>query len=81
MRAYSKILSSPRQPEDGQHRLKHVVVHYIRSLNTPHVTVVFYYIPFSKFHTHDGDDTSRGMNCLCGPVMYPTDLLMYSIDT
>ena len=36
--AYSKILSSPRQPEDGQYRPKHVVVHYIQSLNTPHVT-------------------------------------------
>ena len=46
--AYSKILSSLRQPEDGQYRPKHVVVHYIVIKYTSCDTVVFNYIQFSK---------------------------------
>jgi len=46
-----------RQPEDGQYRPKHVVVHYVVIKYTSCDTVVFDYIPFSKFHTHNGDDT------------------------
>jgi len=45
-----------RQPEDGQYRPKHVVVHYIVIKYTSCDTVVFDYISFSKFHTHNGDD-------------------------
>ena len=49
--AYSKILSEVplRQPEDGHYRPKHVVVHYIVIKYTSCNTVVFDYIPFSKF--------------------------------
>jgi len=46
-----------RQSEDGQYRPKHVVVHYIVINYTSCDTVVFDYIQFSKFHTHNGDDT------------------------
>ena len=46
-----------RQPEEGQYRPKHVVVHYIVIKYTSCDTVVCDYIPFSKFHTHNGDDT------------------------
>jgi len=46
-----------RQPEDGQYRPKHVVIHYIVIIYTSCDTVVFDYIQFSKFHTHNGDDT------------------------
>ena len=51
-RAYSKFLSEVplRQPEDGQYRPKHVVVHYIVIKYTSCDTVVFDYMPFSKFH-------------------------------
>jgi len=45
-----------RQPEDGQYRPKHVAVHYIAIKYTSCDTVVFDCIPFSKFHTHNGDD-------------------------
>jgi len=41
-----------RQPEDGQYRPKHVAVHYIAIKYTSYDTVVFDWIPFSKFHTH-----------------------------
>ena len=41
-----------RQPEDGQYRPKHVVVHYIVIKYTSCDTVVFDYIQFSTFHTH-----------------------------
>jgi len=34
-----------------------VVVHYIVIKYTTCDTVVFEYIPFSKFHTHNRDDT------------------------
>jgi len=44
--------------ENGQYRPKHVVVHCIVIKYTSCDTVVFDYIPFSKFHTHNGDDTS-----------------------
>ena len=56
---YSKILSEVplRQREDGQYRPKHVVVHYIFIKYTSCDTAVFDYVPFSKFHTHNGDDT------------------------
>ena len=37
-----------RQPEDGQYRPKHVVVHYIDIKYTSCDTVVFDYIQFSK---------------------------------
>jgi len=37
-----------RQPEDGQYRPKHVVVHYIVIKYTSCDTVVFDYIQFSK---------------------------------
>ena len=50
--AYSKILSSLRQPEDGQYRPKHVVVHYIVIKCTSYDTVVFDYIQFSKYYTY-----------------------------
>ena len=43
--------------EDGQYRPKHVVVHYIVIKYTSCDTIVFDYLPFSKFHTHNGDDT------------------------
>jgi len=38
-------------------RPKHVVVHYIVIKYTSCDTVVFDYIQFSKFHTHNGDGT------------------------
>ena len=41
-----------RQPEVGQHRPKHVVVHYIVIKYTSCDTVVSDYIQFSNFHTH-----------------------------
>jgi len=47
--AYSKILSPLRQPEDGQYRPKHVVVHYIVIKYTSCATVVFDCIQFSNF--------------------------------
>ena len=52
--AYTKILSEVplRQPEDGQYMPKHVVFFIIQSFNTPHVTQVFDYVPFSK-QQHD----------------------------
>ena len=53
--AYMLIVRSSvplRQPEDGQYRPKHVVVHYIVIKYTSCDTVVFDYIQFSKFHTH-----------------------------
>jgi len=50
-----------RQPEDGQYRPKHVVVHYTVIKYTSCDTVVFHYIQFSKFHTHNGDDTLPGL--------------------
>ena len=37
-----------RQPEDGQYRPKHVVVHYIVVKYTSCDTVVFDYLPFSE---------------------------------
>ena len=43
--------------EDGQYRPKHVVVQYIVIKYTSCDSVVFDYLPFSKFHTHNGDDT------------------------
>jgi len=46
-----------RQPEDGQYKPKHVVVHYIVIKYSSCDTVVFDYIQFSKFHTHNGGDT------------------------
>jgi len=46
-----------RQPENGQYRPKHVVVHYIVIEYTSCDTVVFDYIQFSKFHTSNGNDT------------------------
>jgi len=46
-----------RQSEDGQYRPKHVVVLYIAIKYTSYDTVVFDYIPFSKFHTHNWYDT------------------------
>jgi len=46
-----------RQPEDGQYRPKHVVVHYIVIKYTSCDTILFDYIQFSNFHTHNGDDT------------------------
>ena len=46
-----------RQPEDGQCRPKHVVVHFIVIKYTACDTDVFDCISFSKFHTHNGDDT------------------------
>jgi len=46
-----------RQIEDGQYRSKHVVFHYIVIKYTLCDAVLFDYIPFSKFHTHNGDDT------------------------
>ena len=57
--AYSKILNqfSWRQPEGGQYKPKHVVVHYIVIKYTSCDTVVLDYIQFSNFHTHNGDDT------------------------
>jgi len=36
---------------------KHVVVHYIVIKYTSNDTVVFDYIQFSNFHTHNADDT------------------------
>jgi hypothetical protein len=54
-----------RQPEDGQYRPKHVVVHYVVIKYTSCDTVVFDYLPFSKFHTHNGDDTIPTINLLC----------------
>ena len=54
-----------RQPEDGQYRPKHVVVHYVVIKYTSCDTVVFDYLPFSKFHTHNGDDTIPKINLLC----------------
>jgi len=61
--AYSKILSEVRlrQPEDGHYRPKHVVVHYVVIKYTSCDTVVFDYMPFSKFHAHNGDDTLPGL--------------------
>jgi len=55
LRSYYKRARA--QPEDGQYRPKHVVVRYIVIKYTPCDTVVFDYIQFSKFHTHNGDDT------------------------
>ena len=51
--AYSKILNEVllRQPEDGQYRSKHVVVHYKVIKYTSCDTVVFDCIPFPSF-TH-----------------------------
>ena len=48
--AYSKILSDVplTQPEDGQYRPKHVVVHYIVIKYTSCDILVFDCIPFSK---------------------------------
>jgi len=46
-----------RQPEDGQYMPKHVVVYYIVIKYATCDTIVFDYIQFSKFHTHNGDDT------------------------
>jgi len=43
--------------EDGQYRPKHVVIHYIVIKYTSCDTVVFDYIQFPKFHTHNEDDT------------------------
>jgi len=40
-----------------QYRSKHVAVHYIVIKYTSCDTVLFDYIPFSKFHAHNGDDT------------------------
>jgi len=40
-----------------QYRPKHVAVHYIVIKYTSCYTVVFDCIQFSKFHTHNGDDT------------------------
>jgi len=52
------ISSAPlRQPEDGQYRPKLVVFHYIVIKYTSCDTVIFDYILFSKFHTHNGDDS------------------------
>jgi len=54
-----------RQHEDDQYRPKHVVVHYIVIKYTSCDTVVFDYLPFSKFHTHNGDDTiPREVSCI-----------------
>ena len=39
---------SLRQPEDGQYRPKHVVVHYIVIKYTSYDTVVFDYMQFSQ---------------------------------
>ena len=41
-----------RQPEDGQYRPKHVVVHYIVIKYTSSDIVVFDCLPFPKIHTH-----------------------------
>ena len=43
--------------EDGQYRPKLVVVHYIVIKYTLCETVVFYCLPFPKFHTHNRKDT------------------------
>ena len=43
--------------EDDKIVSKHVVAHYIVIKYTSCDTVVFDYILFSKFHTHNGDDT------------------------
>ena len=43
---------------------KHVVVHHIVIKYTSCDTVVFDYIPFSKFHTQNGDDTLPRLNFL-----------------
>jgi len=59
-----------RQPEDGQYRQKHVVVHYIVIKYTSCDTVVFDYIPFSKFRTHNGDDTLPRIYCCVHDCMY-----------
>jgi len=55
-----------RQPEDGQYRPKHVVVHYIVIKYTSCDTVVFDYIPFSKCrHKNDYDiPTETSRQCL-----------------
>ena len=42
---------------DGQYGPKHVVVHYIVIKYASCDIVVFDYILFSKFYTHNGDDT------------------------
>ena len=54
-----------RQPEDGQYRPKHVVVHYIAIKYTSCDTVVFDYVPFSKFHAHNRDDTIHRLVLVC----------------
>jgi len=54
-----------RQPEDGQYMPKYVVVHYTVIKYTPCDKVLFDYIQFSKFHTHNGDDTLPRFNNFC----------------
>ena len=80
--AYSNILSEVplRQTEDGQYRPKHVAVHYIVIKYTSCDTVVFDYVPFSKFHTHNGDDTLPA-NTLCMRTSVCPSSWNYSVST
>jgi len=61
---------------------KHVAVHYIAIKYTSCDTVVFDCIQFSKFHTHNGDDTlPRGkdninpLNAQLNPICHLLALL------
>ena len=47
----------PRQPDDGHHRPKHVVVQCTVIKLHLSDTVVFGYPHFPRSHTHNGDDT------------------------
>jgi len=69
------------QPEDGQYRPKHVVVHYIVIKHKSCDTVVFDCLPFSKFHTHTTGTTQfldsqvSGRVSKAGPSKYETEML------
>jgi len=53
----------------------HVVVHYIVIKYASYNTVVFDYIQFCKFHTHNGDDTLPRFLCMC---CYSPQMLLVS---
>jgi len=62
-----------RQPEDGQYRPKHVVVHYIVIKHTSRDTTVFDYIQFSKWREIYSLSQEK-RNTVCIHLFYETYL-------
>jgi len=57
-----------------------VVVHYIVIKYTSYDTAVFDYIQFSKFHTHNGDDTLPRFRCIPQQVVLTSMCIQFNIN-